>query len=372
LIARSSSDLALFAQSLQHNRSAIIDNGQIQLGSELLLLLYDDIAFYEKMATASFDHCQGDLFAVPALRLIFSSIRKMLNEAISDKFNPLPDLVQLSNSIFAASTTQVEVVPNTTPEEYFSAMPNRWEIIGLMFSVIGSSACLLPRKDLITYSASASSRLDRKGLAAICVAAGEICLQFCETTGLITEQLCWVILEHTSLLTLIHGDYGKLNLSYKSARQIRPLPSVLIRESIDYRPWKTFGNLCTLIFALGFHQQARDAKVPFFLAEHRKRLLISTYYLDKGLSTFLGRPPRLIRRYMNVEPPLDMSFEDVMAPPKTRDAIIAKLDKNGWNSKGVHTRVSYERVSFFLGSIRESVLEVSMNPNIENLEARIL
>ncbi|KAJ6112017.1 hypothetical protein N7523_008078 [Penicillium sp. IBT 18751x] len=304
-IARSSSDLALFAKSLQNNRSAIIDDSQIQLGSELLLLLYDDLTFYEKMATSPFDHCQGDLFATPALCLIFSSIRTMLDEAILDKSNPLPDLITLSRSIFAASSKPVKVDPNMSPAEYFTAMPNRWEIIGLIFSVIGSSACLLPRQDLIAYSASADSCLDRKGLAAVCVAAGEICLQFCENTGLITEQLCWVILEHTSLLTLIYGDY------------------------------------------------------------------VSTYYLDKGLSTFLGRPPRLIHRYINIEPPLDMAFEDLMAPPEVRDPIIAKLDPNGWNAEGIHTRVSYDRASFFMGSIRESVLEISMNADIENLEERI-
>lgn len=229
-IARSSSDLALFAKSLQNNRSAIIDDGQIQLGSELLLLLFDDLTFYEKMATAPFDHCQGDLFSTPALRLIFSSIRKMLDEAILDKSNPLPDLVTLSKSIFAASSKPLKVDPNMSPAEYFTVMPNRWEIIGLMFSVVGSSACLLPRQDLMAYSASANSCLDRKGLAAVCVAAGEICLQFCENTGLITEQLCWVILEHTSLLTLIYGDYGKLRFSSNSTRHIEALPSVLIPE----------------------------------------------------------------------------------------------------------------------------------------------
>ncbi|KAJ5201679.1 uncharacterized protein N7498_006342 [Penicillium cinerascens] len=345
-VARSSSDLTLFAKSLQHNRSAIIDDGQIQLGSELLLILFDDLTLYERMATARFDHCQGDLFATPALRLIFSSIRKMLNEAISDKSNPLPDLVTLSNSIFAASSKPLNVDPNMSPVEYFTAMPNRWEIVGLIFSVIGSSACLLPRQELIGYSASSNSPLDRKSLAAVCVAAGEICLRFCENTGLITEQLCWVVLEHTSLLTLLYGDY-------------------------DYRPWQTFGTLCTLIFALGFHQRESSAKLPFFLAEHRKRLLVSTYCMDKELSTFLGRPPRMIRRYTNIELPLDMTFEDIMAQPEVRDSAIARLDQDGWNAEGVCTRVSYARASFLMGSIRESVLELSMNPEIENLEEKI-
>lgn len=73
-----SSSIALFAKSLQQNTSAIIDDSQIQLGAELLLILLDDFALYEHMATARFDHCQGDLFPPSALRLILSSIRTML------------------------------------------------------------------------------------------------------------------------------------------------------------------------------------------------------------------------------------------------------------------------------------------------------
>lgn len=79
----------------------------------------------------------------------------------------------------------------------------------------------------------------------------------------------------------------------------------------------------------------------------------------------------MIRRYINIEPPLDMSFEDVMAPAEVRNPIIAKLDQDGWNAEGIHTRVSYDRASFLMGSIRETVLELSMNPDIENLEERI-
>lgn len=79
----------------------------------------------------------------------------------------------------------------------------------------------------------------------------------------------------------------------------------------------------------------------------------------------------MIRRYINIEPPLDMTFEDIMAQPEVRDSAVAKLDQDGWNAEGVCTRVSYARASFLMGSIRESVLELSMNLEIENLEEKI-
>ncbi|RAK84846.1 efflux pump antibiotic resistance protein [Aspergillus costaricaensis CBS 115574] len=283
-----SSSIALFAKSLQQNTSAIIDDSQIQLGAELLLILLDDFALYEHMATARFDHCQGDLFPPSALRLILSSIRTMLHEAISDPANPLPSLLILSRNIFTASSKPLIVDPAMTPTEYFSSMPNRWEIIGLVFAVIGSSACLLPQHDLAAYSPQNRPPLDKKGLAAVCVSASEICLRFFDYTGVISEQLCWATLEHASLLTLLYGDY-------------------------DYRPYKTLSALITLLFTLGYHHRDATSKLPFFRAEHRKRLVVATYAMDKGLSTFLGRPPRMIRRYITIDPPLDIAFTDIIA-----------------------------------------------------------
>ncbi|GKZ22397.1 hypothetical protein AbraIFM66951_011565 [Aspergillus brasiliensis] len=339
----SSSSLALFAKSLQQNTSAIIDESQIQLGAELLLILLDDFALYEHMATARFDHCQGDLFPPSALHLILLSIRTMLHEAISEPANPLPSLLTLSRSMFAASSTPFIVDPAITPTEYFSGMSNRWEIIGLVFTVIGCSACLLPQHDLAAYWPPNRPPLDRKGLAAVCVSASEICLRFLDYTGVISEQLCWATLEHASLLTLLHGDY-------------------------DYRPYKSLSALITLLFTLGYHHRDTTSKLPFFRAEHRKRLVVATYAMDKGLSTFLGRPPRMIRRYITIEPPLDIAFTDIIASPEVLDAVMTRLDSNGWNMEGAYTRGSYARACFMMGVVREAVLEISLESNIDEEE----
>ncbi|OOF90741.1 hypothetical protein ASPCADRAFT_14063, partial [Aspergillus carbonarius ITEM 5010] len=336
-----SSSVALFAKSLQQNTSALIDDSQIQLGAELLLILLDDFALYESMATARFDHCQGDLFSPPALRLILSSIRTMLQEAISEPAHPLPFLLTLSRSIFTASSKPLNVDPAVTPTEYFSCMADRWEIIGLVFAVIGASACLLPHHDLAAYAPANRPPLDRKGLATVCMSASEICLRFCDSTGVISEQLCWLTLEHASLLTLLYGDYAT-----------------------DYRPYKSLSALITLLFTLGYHHRDTTSNLPFFRAEHRKRLVVATYVMDRGLSTFLGRPPRMIRRYITIDPPLDLACTDLIATPHVLAAAMARLDSHGWNTQGAYTRGSYARACFLMGSVREAVLEMSLDSNM--------
>ncbi|GLA65772.1 hypothetical protein AtubIFM56815_002804 [Aspergillus tubingensis] len=369
-----SSSIALFAKSLQQNTSAIIDDSQVQLGAELLLILLDDFALYEHMATARFDHCQGDLFPPSALRLILSSIRNMLHEAISDPANPLPSLLILSRSIFTASSKPLIVDPAITHTEYFSCMSNRWEIIGLVFAVIGSSACLLPQHELAAYSPPNRPPLDKKGLAAVCVSVSEICLRFFDYTGVISEQLCWATLEHASLLTLLYGDYGTLPtfltlhtyylVSTYQNPSLPTLPPTNANKETDYRPYKTLSALITLLFTLGYHQRDATSKLPFFRAEHRKRLVVAAYAMDKGLSTFLGRPPRMIRRYITVDPPLDIAFADIIASPEVLDAAMTRLDNNGWNAEGAYTRGSYARACFMMGVIREAALEISLVSNI--------
>ncbi|KAH8688994.1 putative C6 transcription factor [Talaromyces proteolyticus] len=346
-VARSSNvagSLRDVSHSLQHNFSAI-DDGQIQLGAELLLILYDDFTLYERMATMGYDQCEGYLWALPVLRLIFTSVRQMLDDAIEDESDPLPSLRRLSKCIFENCSQPVNIYLNMTPPEFFGAMPRKWEVIGLMFSIIGSSACLLPQSDFKMHGAPS---LDRNGLAVVCVSAGEICLRFCDNAGVISEQLSWVLLSHTSLLTFLYGDH-------------------------DYRPWKSLGDLSTVIFALGFHQQEAFTKLPMFIIEYRRRLMIAAYGLDKELATFLGRPPRISWRHIDIELPIDLEYDVLIAEPEVRDAAMANIGEGGWNTTGVVSNISYARVMYTMGQIREYVLEVSLNPKIfEDLEGRIL
>ena len=86
--------------------------------------------------------------------------------------------------------------------------------------------------------------------------------------------------------------------------------------------------------------------------------------MDRGLSTFLGRPPRMIRRYITIDPPLDLACTDLIATPHVLAAAMARLDSHGWNTQGAYTRGSYARACFLMGSVREAVLEMSLDSNM--------
>lgn len=131
------------------------------------------------------------------------------------------------------------------------------------------------------------------------------------------------------------------------------------------------GDLSTLIYALGFHQKENKGSLPLFLVEHRKRLLVGSYMVDKELATFLGRPPRISWRHINVDPPLDITYGELFAEPEIRDAAIRRLDRNGWNTRKVPTHLTFVRAMYQMGPVRELVVELSLNSSVENVESKI-
>ncbi|PWY85925.1 hypothetical protein BO70DRAFT_395058 [Aspergillus heteromorphus CBS 117.55] len=113
--------------------------------------------------------------------------------------------------------------------------------------------------------------------------------------------------------------------------------------------WETIGLifsvLCIGARLLPRHDLPRHPSTtihPFFRSEHRKRPLVAVYCMDKGLCTFLGRPPRIVKRFINTDPPVDVPLETVMGGDS--DAVVVGVASTGWNKRGVFTRGSYTRV----------------------------
>jgi hypothetical protein len=113
---------------------------------------------------------------------------------------------------------------------------------------------------------------------------------------------------------------------------------------------------------MGLHQEIKaDGQVPFFLAELRKRLRALIYAAEISIATFLGRPPRLSHRYMNLDPPLDLTDPQLFSEdPQELAVAIARLDEQGFNRDGEIRHVSWIRSSISFMIRREDILELSL------------
>jgi chromatin structure-remodeling complex subunit RSC3/30 len=75
---------------------------------------------------------------------------------------------------------------------------------------------------------------------------------------------------------------------------------------------------------------------------------------------------------MDVDLPLDITYNELLAEPEIRDAAIAQLDQEGWNTQGIVSRTTFLRAMYKMGQVRELVLELSLNSRLEDLKRRIL
>lgn len=105
-----------------------------------------------------------------------------------------------------------------------------------------------------------------------------------------TCNFCFSMRIGLSILMWTATKVGRL-----ADKQMRPFTY----NSPGYYSWKRLGDVVSSMYALGYHQQAdgdTDAN-PSFLLELRRLAVATTFSADKNVSIFLGRPPRMPRKY---------------------------------------------------------------------------
>lgn len=86
-----------------------------------------------------------------------------------------------------------------------------------------------------------------------------------------------------------------------------------------------------------------------------------TYDTEISTSTFLGRPPRLSHRYMNLDLPLDLTDSQLFSKdPQELAAAIGRLDEYGHNRDGQLRHISWIRAAVGFMARREEILELSI------------
>ncbi|OOF99257.1 hypothetical protein ASPCADRAFT_204908 [Aspergillus carbonarius ITEM 5010] len=232
--------------------------------------------------------------------------------------------------------------------EYISLIASRWEGIGLLFAITGASIYhIRGEHEIFSSQKDGQPVVEKRSLQSRMAATAEMCIQLCERAGIISEPLSWLQFQQTILVSILWG-------------------------STDYRAWKKLGDASTMVFALGLHlTDPEDKNTPFFLAELRRRSMAAGYIVDKELVTVLGRPPRISHRYCDLPLPLDLSYEEIVGDPQTRESALEDLDTNGWNSQGLLSKGAYPRVALLIAKLRENVLEVTSSHQVNGLPQRI-
>jgi hypothetical protein len=69
--------------------------------------------------------------------------------------------------------------------------------------------------------------------------------------------------------------------------------------------WRKLGDVIASIYALGYHENIETkADAPHFLIDLRKTVFARAFSGDKNIAIFLGRPPRMSKRFAFFQTPL--------------------------------------------------------------------
>jgi hypothetical protein len=99
------------------------------------------------------------------------------------------------------------------------------------------------------------------------------------------------------------------------------------------------------------------------------RAFAKIYIQDKVVSSLLGRPPRLCRRYCFMQLPLDISDSCLSLPQDQLEAMVGHLDAGGWNQVPSIRGPALMRACLICDMLREDILELALTTVPQNDDA---
>ncbi|CAN8101907.1 unnamed protein product [Discula destructiva] len=250
--------------------------------------------------------------------------------------NPDPARIRkLSERIWQNTLTPVEFDGTTSLREWSrlgSGDGLRWEVLGLIASSIGLVVMELPTSDPIFEE----TKVSRSCVLGRMQEIAEKCLIFCRHCEVLDDPFIWLLLQYSCFIQVVKGDR-------------------------HYASYRASGEACSAVIAMGLHQANRPTeKVPFFLAELRKRAFLGAYYGEISLATCLGRPPRLSYRYCTIDPPLDLTQDQLVLTGDKLEAALAALDEDGYNRSGTFQSNTFVRAWANFVLRREDVVDLAL------------
>lgn len=220
----------------------------------------------------------------------------------------------------------------------------RLEVLGFVFATAGRALSY----GLCSYHfLDPANSVSKSRLVDELLRASTTCTILCTLISPVNHLTIWMLYENYSFTIMMTGFSGA--------------PS-----------WRRFGDLASQLYALGLHREPTAPNVPKWLLQIRRRVFSTCFLQDKTLSTFLGRPIRLSKRHTDMNMPLNLDDEDIMADEETLSRAIASLDENGWNTERRYLRTSWVRMRFISATYREEILDVALSKVDENVERQLL
>lgn len=126
-------------------------------------------------------------------------------------------------------------------------------------------------------------------------------------------------------------------------------------DNSGYHAWRRLGDVISSLLALGYHERIQTSpRAPAFLLALRQASFARTFSYDKNVAVFLGRPPRLHRKYCNIQ----SLSTDMQVGQANGSNVPPLLSFAEWSSPGHFDRTTDTRWSFLCALCKGDILEL--------------
>ncbi|KAF2163517.1 hypothetical protein M409DRAFT_57409 [Zasmidium cellare ATCC 36951] len=245
--------------------------------------------------------------------------------------NEEDQLMQLAKRVMDSTSIRVKINASLTPEDFmdlFTGENLRLEYLGLIFSIAARSYFIGMAKNMAW----------KEEFLQQIYQCSTTCLQMARELTPVNDMTVWLAQDHAIMTSAIEGDSSEVH-------------------------WRCQGDLHLDIFSLGIYQESQiTVDTPFFLAECRRRTYARAYRNDKFISALLDRPPRLLKRRSNVELPLDLTDEELLAEPGELALARGRLTSEGWAQTGCISAATWARIRVVTAEMTEEIFEYRWLP----------
>ncbi|KAJ6186616.1 hypothetical protein N7519_007917 [Penicillium mononematosum] len=279
LLARYTEDDAGGRQSETNPTSQngyMISDSCIEKGAELILELHRESAlqpfahlFQKWISTGANLALAGPLTGPCASTVEYTLLKCDGTHATARK---------ISRDLFYRSSQPIPSGQETSFSEYcanFCGENAGWETFGIFFTAICRASV-----DLACAEPLYDSEKQRRRLQKLALSYSDRCLDHCLPLDCMKDLQLFLQYENFISHSQVDGDQS-------------------------YLSWRKLGDVAASLYALGYHQQQTESfrTAPHFLRELRQTAFCRTYSADKNVSIFLGRPPRILRKFCHFDLP---------------------------------------------------------------------
>ncbi|KAH7084001.1 hypothetical protein FB567DRAFT_96175 [Paraphoma chrysanthemicola] len=313
--ASSTQEIGLGNQS--HNLACAVNEAKIKTGGDLISRIQSSPRLHAWISLV--ESWLGEGINLPVAEPFTSScaqaaLRKLQG---SDRDPTSRRAADISTELFVQSCMPITMTFAATVDdfrEHFCA-PNcvRWETLGIFFAAVSRATIdVTSQKDLY------ESESERKALQHVAMDHSDACLDIALSLDCLNDLQLVLQYENFILHSLVDGDQS-------------------------YHSWRKLGDVVSSLFALGYHEQLGDiTSTPPFLRELRHVVFSRAYSADKNCSIFLGRPPRMLKRYCETA-----------------------QEKETWSADEHFTYRADTRVHFICASLKDDILDLQKEDQSE-------